>query len=336
MPIRSSDQIIHKAAWLYYTHGLRQDEVAHRLGISRASIAMYLRKAREMGIVTITTSSELFSDDVLARELEDATGLTTAWLVPEDRLAMNPAAEMPVVAASVFLELVNKNDRIGVAWGQTVYHIADVMPVADLRGVSVVQLCGNLGAPYSYRPDQCTTEIARRLNAEGINFYAPLVLSSERLADELRGEPVIKEQLATISDCQLALYSVGSIEDDSHLVRCGALSAQDMHALGEKGAAGVIAGQLIDGDGQWMDCAHNRRCISADLDSIRAIGKRMLVVQEDNKFEPLVAALKGGFASHLVITTSMARRIMDRWSREGLSRGRLGKDQAVSVANAGA
>lgn len=336
MPIRSSDQIIHKAAWLYYTHGLRQDEVAHRLGISRASIAMYLRKAREMGIVTITTSSELFSDDVLARELEDATGLTTAWLVPEDRLAMNPAAEMPVVAASVFLELVNKNDRVGVAWGQTVYHIADVMPFADLRGVSVVQLCGNLGAPYSYRPDQCTTEIARRLNAEGINFYAPLVLSSERLADELRGEPVIKEQLATISDCQLALYSVGSIEDDSHLVRCGALSAQDMHALGEKGAAGVIAGQLIDGNGQWMDCAHNRRCISADLDSIRAIGKRMLVVQEDNKFEPLVAALKGGFASHLVITTSMAQRIMDRWSREGLSRGRLGKDQAVSVANTGA
>ena len=69
MPIRANDQIIHKAAWLYYTHGLRQDEVAKRLEISRASIAMYLRRAREMGIVTITTSSELFSDEVLAREL---------------------------------------------------------------------------------------------------------------------------------------------------------------------------------------------------------------------------------------------------------------------------
>lgn len=108
MPVRPNDQIIHKAAWLYYTHGLRQDEVAQRLEISRASIAMYLRKAREMGIVTISTSPELFSDDVLARELEDATGLNTVWLVPEDRQAMDPAAEMPVVAASVFLELLNK------------------------------------------------------------------------------------------------------------------------------------------------------------------------------------------------------------------------------------
>lgn len=316
MPIRANDQIIHKAAWLYYTHGLRQDEVAQRLEISRASIAMYLRKAREMGIVTITTSTELFSDDVLARELEDAAGLTSVWIVPEDRQAMDPAVEMPVVAASVFLELINKGDRIGVAWGRTVYHIADVMPFADLRGVSVVQLCGNLGAPYSYRPDQCTTEIARRLNAEGINFYAPLVLSSERLAEELRREPVIREQLATISDCKLALYSVGGIEEDSHLVKCGALSAKDLHAMGKRGAAGVIAGQLIDLDGQWMDCAHNRRCISADLDSIRAIRKRMLVVQEESKFEPLMAALKGGFASHLVVTASMARRIMDRWSRD--------------------
>jgi DNA-binding transcriptional regulator LsrR (DeoR family) len=47
----------------------------------------------------------------------------------------------------------------------------------------------------------------------------------------------------------------------------------------------------------------------------------MLVVQEDNKFEPLVAALKGSFASHLVVTTSMARRILDRWSKDGLDKG---------------
>ena len=320
MAIRSTDQILHKAAWLYYTHGLRQDEVAQHLNISRASVATYLRRARETGIVTIATSTQLFAEDMLARELEDAIGLASVWIVPEDRQAIDPTAEMPVVAAAVFLELINKGDRIGVAWGRTVYHIADVMPYADLQGVTVMQLCGNLGSPYSYRPDQCTTEIARRLNAEGINIYAPLVLSSERLAEELRAEPVIREQLATISDCQLALYSVGGIEADSHLVKCGALTPEEMQALGRAGAAGVIAGQVIDADGQRLDCAHNRRCISADLGSMRAIGKRMMVVQEDSKFAPLVAALKGGFASHLVVTSSMARRLLDRWTAD--TRGR--------------
>ena len=40
-------------------------------------------------------------------------------------------------------------------------------------------------------------------------------------------------------------------------------------------------------------------------------------MQEDNKFEPLLAALKGGFVSHLVVTTSMARRILERWEKGG-------------------
>ncbi len=317
MAMRSTDQIMHKAAWLYYMHGLRQDEVAQKLNISRASIATYLRRARETGIVTIATSTQLFSDDLLARRLEDALGLDTVWIVPEDRLAIDPGAEMPVVAAAVFLELINKGDRVGVAWGRTVYHLADVMPYADLQGVTVVQLCGNLGAPYNYRPDQCTTEIARRLNAEGINLYAPLVLSSERLASDLRNEPVIREQLASIADCQMVLYSVGGIESDSHLVRCGALTAEEMHALGDQGAGGVIAGQVIDHDGRWMDCPHNRRCISADLDVIRTIPKRMMVVEEDQKFAPLVAAIKGGFVTHLVVTHSMAGRLLARWEGEG-------------------
>lgn len=311
---KATDQTIHKAAWLYYTHGMRQDDVAKHLGISRASIAMYLRKAREKGIVTISTSSQLFSTEVLSRELEDALGLDAVWIVPEDRHALDPASEIPVVSAAVFLELVNSGDRIGVAWGRTIYHIADVMPFADLQGVSVMQLCGNLGAPYSYRPDQCTTEIARRLNAEGINLYAPLVLGSEELAQALRSEPVIREQLASISGCQLGLYSVGSVESDSHLVTCGALDADQVAALGRQGAAGVIAGQIIDADGKLMDCTYNRRLISADLESIRAIPKRMMVVEETSKFEPLVAAIKGGFVSHLVVTSSMARNLLSRWS----------------------
>lgn len=307
---RSSDQIVHKAAWLYYSHSLRQDEVAQHLGISRASVATYLKRARETGIVNITTSTQLFRDDFLARRLEDAFGLEAVWIVPDSKEAIDPQAEMPVLAASVFLELIEKGDSIAVAWGKTVYSIADVMPFADLQGVTVVQMCGNLGAPYSYRPDQCTMEIARRLNAKGINLYAPLVLSSERLAGELKLEPVVQEQLAGISACNLALFSVGGIDDDSHIVECGALTKKELKTLRQQGAAGVIAGQLIDAAGEVLDCAYNRRLISADLASIRAIAKRLVVVQQDQKFGPLSAALAGGLATHLVVTHSMAARLL--------------------------
>ncbi|MDX8467049.1 sugar-binding transcriptional regulator [Mesorhizobium sp. VK23B] len=310
MAIRPAEQLIHKAAWLYYAHGLRQDEVANQLKISRASVAMYLRKARETGIVNISTSTQLFTDDVMARKVEDAFKLDAVWIAPENAYVADPSTDIAVLAASVFLELVKKGDRIGVAWGRTVYTIADIMSYADLQDVTVVQLCGNLGAPYSYRPDQCTMEIARRLNAKGLNFYAPLVLSTEELAKGLRAEPVIRDQLAGVSYCDLALYSVGAVDADSHLVKCGALTPAEMSALRGQGAAGVIAGQVIDADGEVLDCDYNRRVISADLASLRAIGKRLMVVQEDSKFEPLLAAIAGGLCTHLVVGAHMAERLL--------------------------
>ena len=100
--VRPADQIIHKAAWLYYTHGLRQDEVARRLDISRASVAMYLRKARESGIVTITTSTRLFNADVLARQLEDRFGLEAVWVVApsEQQAAVGGVADAVIQAAA--------------------------------------------------------------------------------------------------------------------------------------------------------------------------------------------------------------------------------------------
>ena len=309
MAYRPAEQIIHKAAWLYYTHGLRQDEVAQRLNISRASVALYLRRARETGIVNISTSTHLFSSDVLARRLEDVLELETVWVAGQEGLSADPTAEIPALAANVFLEMVQNGDRVGVAWGRTVYAMADVMAHADRDGVTVVQLCGNLGAPYSYRPDQCTMEIARRLSAKGLNFYAPLVLSSARLAGELRGEPVIKEQLDSVADCDLALFSVGTLDADSHVVKCGALSLAELNVLKEQGAAGVIAGQIIDAQGSLLDCDYNRRVISADFASIRAIPRRLMVVQEDAKFGPTLAALAGGFCTHLVVTSTMAERL---------------------------
>ncbi|TPL83026.1 sugar-binding transcriptional regulator [Mesorhizobium sp. B2-3-13] len=311
MAIRPAEQLIHKAAWLYYAHGLRQDEVANQLNISRASVAMYLRKARETGIVNISTSTQLFTDDIMARRLEDALKLDAVWIAPENAYLADPSTDIAVLAASVFLELVRKGDRIGVAWGRTVYTIADIMSYADLQDVTVVQLCGNLGAPYSYRPDQCTMEIARRLNAKGLNFYAPLVLSTEELAQGLRAEPVIRDQLAGISDCDLALYSIGAVDADSHLVKCGALTAAEMAALRKEGAAGVIAGQIIDAGGELLDCSYNRRVISAGLASLRTIARRLMVVQEDSKFEPLLAAIAGGLCTHLVVGARMAQRLLD-------------------------
>src|SRR5690606_33332068 len=132
----------------------------------------------------------------------------------------------------------------------------------------------------------------------------------ERLAGELREEPVIREQLSGIGECDLALFSVGIVDEDAHVVKCGAMTAAEVDALRAQGATGVIAGQMIDARGELLDCDYNRRVISADFPSLRNIPRRMMVVQESAKLEPLKAALAGRFATHLVLTQGMAERLL--------------------------
>lgn len=58
----------------------------------------------------------------------------------------------------------------------------------------------------------------------------------------------------------------GTVDSDSHVVKCGALSPDEMDALRQRGAAIVIVRQIIDAK-PALDCSYNRRIISADLKS---------------------------------------------------------------------
>ena len=296
MAIRPAEQLIHKAAWLYYAHGLRQDEVAaswkHFAGLGRHVSAQGARDRHRQ---------HLDLDPAVHRrhpgaQLEDALKLDAVWIAPENDHVVDPFDRDAVLAASVFLELVKKGDRIGVAWGRTVYTIADVMSYADLQDVTVVQLCGNLGAPYSYRPDQCTMEIARRLNAKGINFYAPLVLTTEESGARparRAGDPrAIGEHPRTATWRCTRRHR--RCRQPCRQMRCAVGRRDGRVAQSGCGRRHCRAG--IDAEGKALDCSYNRRVISAELSSLRAIEKRLMVVQEDSKFEPLSRRSRAGSA----------------------------------------
>lgn len=308
------DQSVHRAAWLYYGHGLRQDEISRIMNISRATVVNYLRRAREIGAVHISLSNALFQQDILARELEDHFNLQSVWIVPDEADAAS--LSFSATCASVLLELVTSGTSIALAWGQTLYSVVDALPKSDLEKITVSQICGNLGGPFDYLPDQCTIEMARKLNARGKNLYAPIVLSSEKLAKALRNEPIIQRQLAELVHCDLAVFSVGACEPDSHIVLCGASSAEELAECRTAGAVGVIAGRLIDTDGRELDCSYNRRIISAELDTLRHIPKRLVVVDSRDKSAGLLAAIRGRLVSHLVVTGSVANDLGEAMAAE--------------------
>lgn len=301
------EHIIHKAAWLYYGQGMRQEDIAEALGLSRATVINYLKRARDIGAVTIRVPAGLFRDDVLARRLEDALGLQMVWVIPDG--SDGPAADFSLAAGMVLLDLVQPDSLMGLAWGETVYAMVDALPMTEVQGLSILQMCGNLGTSFQYRPDYCTLEMARRLWAFGENLYAPLVLSSESLASAIRGEDTVRRQLERLRDCDLALFSVGSCGAESHIVKSGAVSAAELAQLVAAGAVAQVNARMIGADGAEIACPYNRRLVAMELDDLRRIPKRLCLVSGTEKVPALRAALAGGYVSHLVITGAVATEI---------------------------
>jgi len=302
-----SDQLVHKAAWLYYGQGMRQEAIAKALGISRGSVVNYLKRARDVGAVSIRLPTGIFKEDVLARQLEDALGLRNVWIIPDG--PDNAPFDYSIAAGQIILEQVKVGDKIGLAWGETLYYIVEKLPTTDIEGISVLQMCGNLGAFGEYRPDQCTVELAIRFHASAENIYAPLVVSNPKVAQVLRNEPIIATQLDRVKQCNIALFSAGSCAPKSHVVACGAMTKERLAEHVTQGAAAMVVGRMIDKEGRELDCAYNENVIAIDLDTLRNIPNRICFSDHPKKTLALTAACRGGLVTSAVITTSVAKKL---------------------------
>lgn len=301
-----------EAAWLYYHDGLNQSAVAHRLGVSRATVVNYLQEARERGLVRITLADEPFLRHRLALELAERFGLRAAYVVPTARDGGEAAALRRVArgAAQWLPSLLAPGDILGVAWGRTVFEVGGLLEETAIPDLTVVQLTGSMASPYGFTAEICSARLAQRLGATCINLHVPALLSSARLAEELRREPIIADQLAALGRCNKALFAAGSCTPESHIVGAGIATQADLDAYVRAGARGVLSGRFIDAEGRAVHGRLEPRMMGIDVDALRAIPTGILVSVGAEKVVPMLATLRGGFASHCVTDAATAEGIL--------------------------
>jgi len=307
----SGENIVIEAAWMYYHDGLNQNEIAKRLQVSRATVVNYLQEARERGYIRISLSPDAFTSHELAQEVRDRFGLQAAFLLPE---GINGAEEtlMRVArgAAEWLPSLLGAGDRLGVAWGRTVYEVAEVVERAQISDVTVSQLVGSMATPYGFTAEICSAHMAQNLGAKCINLHAPAVLSDPELARRLREEPIIHAQLEALSHCNKAIFAAGSIAPNSHVVGSGVASSEDLDWYVRHGAAGVLCGRFIDAAGRPIPGALDDRMIGVTLDKLQGLDVGLLVSEGADKVGPMLAAIAGGYVTHLVTSNETARRML--------------------------
>lgn len=307
----SGENAVIQVAWMYYQDGRNQQEIAGTLGISRATVVNYLQEARERGLIRITLAAPAFTTHRLALELADRFGLRGAYVIPDDGTTEEEGFLRVVRGAANWLpELIAPGDRLGVAWGRTVYEMAELVeptPVADL---AVLQLVGSMATPYGFTAEACSTRLAQRLGARCLNLHAPAIVSRAALAAELREEPILKAQLDQLETVNKLLFSVGTAGPESHIVLSGLASRADLEWYVRQGAVGVICGRFIDARGRQLPGPMEERMIGVPLPRLVGLEMGILVTPGLDKVAATRAAIRGGYVTHLVTGARVAEALL--------------------------
>lgn len=306
------DALLANIALLYYNEGLTQSEIAKRAGVSRATIVNYLREGRARGIVDIRVKGEALAVSRQSRDLCAAFGLEDAYVASvmtgdDARAALRQTARIAAVALH---EILAPGDKLGVAWGETIKLMSSEIPRQEVPGITVFQLIGSMRSTRLPAAETCAIQIANRLGATCFTLHAPAVLSSEALADEIRAEPAIQEQLRQLRGFDAVLYSVGDISDTTHLVDAGIVSLDDLHIAAKAGAAGVLSGRFINAAGEHLVVPIEKRMIAVELEEMRLATKRILVASGKNKLDAVRAAIAGGFVTHAILDSDLASDLL--------------------------
>ncbi len=307
----SGENAVIQVAWMYYQDGYNQRDIAEELGISRATVVNYLQEARERGLIRITMASPAFTTHRLALELAERFGLAGAFVVPDEGAETEEAFLRVVKGAALWLpELLTPGDRLGVAWGRTVYELAEMVESRPIEDLTVLQLVGSMATPYGFTTEACSTRLAQRLGARCLNLHAPAILSNAALAGELRGEPILRNQLGALETVNKLLFSVGTACADSHIVLSGLATRDDLDWYVAHGAVGVICGRFIDNDGQQIPGPMEERMIGIPLPRLVGLDMGILVTPGLDKLEATRAAIRGGYVTHLVTGMSVAEALL--------------------------
>ena len=291
-------------ATMYFVDQMTQGAIAKVIGTTPSNVSRMISDCQRLGVVKITIERPLLQDEELERELAEKFGLKEARVViaddTEEHDVLQPVA---TAGAALFADLLFPECTIGITWGRTLQAVIQKIG-ADLRiGGEVVQLAGSVGATqHEYDAVFLVQELSKKLNSRALHLNAPFIVDSEEIAKSLLRNASNAATWQRAAACDIVIVGIGNV-DPNHatLFSSGHLSSGEIGRITREKAVGEICGHPIDEEGRPVSEAFSSRVISVRPETLRKIPTRIAVGARRNSSRPILAALRGGYVTHLAV-----------------------------------
>lgn len=303
---------IARIAWLYYVHGLTQDEIAVKMGCSRPTVTRHLSKAKELGIVEIRIADHYRTCFDVEYALKTRFQLQEVLIVPSADSLVETRKGVAKACADYLQKSLKNKDVLGIAWGTCIYEVAKALQLNKPLDLTVIQLMGGLNSSGNINPEEIVKLIATKLKASGIWLNTPAIVGSANIKKALLSDQGVSSVLGKAQNCTKSLLGIGEISNDSSLVGSNAITGAEMNQLIEMGAVGNILGQFFDADGHLIRSFLDDRLIAVPLDSLQNIPVRIGVSAGKFKGDAILGALRGGFINVLITDEETAQEMLNK------------------------
>jgi len=303
-----AEEMLVAVSHLYYTEGLKQEDVAFRMNISRLAVTRMLKKARDQGIVQITVKRPLPELVGMALEMEKKYAMKAVRVVPTGLTLNDTTAAMGRAGAELLSNLIRPGCRIGAAWSRTVSSIVPYVRRTTKIGVCINELAGTYLAPNV--PYGVSWVLAEKLHVPLESIPMPVLVKSEHAREVMLKELMIRKALANASKVDVAFVGLGDATEGSSLVNSGYIARAHLKEFKSKGAVGELLMRCYDARGEYVRMSFEKRTISIEWEQIRKLPFIVAMAFGSSKIEAILGALKGGIIHGLVTDRSTAMALL--------------------------
>ena len=309
--VSDDTKLMVKVCDLYYNNDMKQEEIASKLSISRATISRILKNAKSEGIVKIEVINPLKNDYYkLEKQLEEKFDLKEV-IIAEDVTDASYERDALGKACAEFLQRVLKDGEIvGLSMGKTIKTIAQYVHQDKPRDISFVPLLGGMGqVGIELHCNQIVIDFFRAFGGEYHLLHAPAMTADPNLMHSLKNDIHIKQVFDLLDKITTAVVGIGTAVPGSTMMETGYYKKEDIVEMKNSGIVGDICLQMYDIEGN-TDYSYNNDIFGINLESLKKVRRVVGISAGEEKVKAIKGALNGKIVNVLVTNSSTAKLLL--------------------------
>jgi lsr operon transcriptional repressor len=302
------NSLIIKVAWKYYNEGMTQNEIAEALNLSRMKVIKYLDIAKANNIIQFKINLDQFFDMDLQNKIKEKYNIKDIYIVPFAN--QNPLDSLTRAAAQYIEDRITSDTMINVGYGQAVSRTLGHLNISTKYKVTFVSLSGGVRF-YIPTAIDSSSDYYTNPNYNHYIMPAPLVVSTNHLAEQLSNERPIQKIFEMIPYSTITIIGIGAVNEKATIVKEGYLNTNEIEIIKSRGAVGDLLSQFYDIDGNILDLKLHKQLISTDINLLKSLNHVVAVAGGLEKKEAIIGALRGGYIDVLITDEVVARSLIE-------------------------